>query len=309
MSKNIGGYFGPGWGKRFRDKYGRRFASAVGTGLKFMADGTPQARLQTALRRLQRNKRRSRYQKGRKINWTPYKSSVAMYRAPYQSSFKNYPLKKASTRQHVVRGSSTASVSVHSASSSHIQPAGINLWTSSLEPIKNQGVTDDMVRVGDSYNITSQVMRICMEGGTTAEGKQKGFCTRLIILEMDYTDYDEYIGHNTDFNWVNLMDHGGQSYPEITTWFNNSTVTGKVLPKYKIMYDKSFKIGTDGSNIEERDLTIRFPRRQNTHDRNNNLNTDRPIKGKFYILLWVHDGLITDNGPTIKWSVRTSIRD
>jgi len=79
--------------------------------------------------------------------------------------------------------------------------------------------------------------------------------------------------------------------------------------KLKVLMDRSMKLGTDGSNIEERDLTIRFPRRQIVMDRNQNANNSVPIGGKFYCGIFVHDGPPADQPPTMKYTVKTVIRD
>lgn len=167
---------------------------------------------------------------------------------------------------------------------------------------------NEMVRTGDSYNITDQQMRLCIEGGTNDTLKQKGFCTRFIILEFDYKDYGDVGTHQMTYGWDGMMDKGGGSYPEITTWFkDNSRVPFPV--KFKVFYDKSWKLGTDGSNIEELDLTIRFPQRKITFKRDANTEGAIPISGKFYTCVFVHDGPSTDIGPTMKYSVRTQVRD
>lgn len=296
--------------------YWQSLASEV---VQQVAAQTPMGKLARAVRPFKSGKAKSkaRYTPKATTNkkWgtiAPSKSSIAMYKLPRTAHFKNYRLEDRATIQHIVLGGALQSSSYTTVADNMVLLHQVSLV--SHQPVKVQSGIDpnnEMIRVGDAYSITDQQMRICIEGGTNDTLKQKGFCCRLIILEFDFQDYAALAFDQTtyqEYNWSHLMDKGEQTHPEITTWFRDSTR----LPfpkKFKVFYDKSMKLGTDGSNIEEIDLTIRFPQRKITFKRDANLETSVPVSGKIYGFLFVHDGPGTDIGPRMKFSVRTQIRD
>lgn len=236
------------------------------------------------------------------------KNAVAMYRGR-NYKVRNYSLKKRAVTQQV-------RFQAEIASHSHMQTAALttqdltpNLWVHSFEPVKNQSLGNETVRVGDSYNITNQVMRFCIDGGTDDVGNEKSFCCRLFIIEWDVENLSDIA--STEFSW-RLMFYSNGPYgtnePEITNWVRDSRV--HPFPcKFKVIADKTFVIGTDGSSIPHKDLKITFPRRQVTHDRNHDANNSIPIKGKAYSMLFIHDGDITDHGPVMTYSMKWSLSD
>lgn len=296
----------------------------IRTGLRFIGAGN---RLYSAARMakgLYRNYRRSSFPK----------RAVAMFRAPRKIKFHNYPLAKRVSRQtwtmsgvwQALSGNCSYDFTAWPISNDSMSLGPMNPWVMYRSPVKAQTTQEYLTRVGDEINIVAQSIRFCVDAKPSATD---AYCCRLIVKEFDIRESNRLADIDAnDTCWRMMMMNpdiiGRQALPmpitayhrplvpNITTWSVTATTppAWKRVEKYRLLYDMTFTIGTVGSSISHKDLTLRFPRRKEVYSRFDNDPTSIPESGKAYYWIVICDAAAGDpHMPDFQWTVKTTIQE